>query len=332
MADNLPDPKSRKESYLAKAAGMDVEIPEKPESREEQYLNAIAEGGGGGGGTSDFNELSNRPKYNGSAMTGDTNIPVAPSVVQTTGTSTTDVMSQKAVTDELYPQYSNKSKGVIGIGSYASIADYGDAKIGIGNVNLGNSSAFALAINGGDSTGTVNAISGMGIWSGAGGSVTGQSGIAIGTRASVSGKGGIAIGRGSSATSQGEFNIGTTDSGYGYNSTNYRLISGVHDPVGAHDAATKGYVDSNAVGTTETFTKAAADWGALSASSPYTYSTTVTLATTLGNDSEVELINDQLVAFANYGFGILSISGQVATIASIGQPDSSITFKIKVRG
>lgn len=32
-------------------------------------------GGGGGGGTSDFNDLSNRPKYNGSYMTGSTNIP-----------------------------------------------------------------------------------------------------------------------------------------------------------------------------------------------------------------------------------------------------------------
>lgn len=32
-------------------------------------------GGGGGGGTSDFNDLSNRPKYNGSDMTGSTNIP-----------------------------------------------------------------------------------------------------------------------------------------------------------------------------------------------------------------------------------------------------------------
>lgn len=96
--------------------------------------------------------------------------------------------------------------------------------------------------------------------------------------------------------------------------------------------ALKDLIDNSAIGTTETFTKATSDWTALAASSPYTYSTTVTLATTLSASSEVELINDQLVAFANYGFGILSITGQVATIASIGQPDSSITFKIKVRG
>lgn len=50
MADQLPEPKSRKEEYLATAAGMTgIELP-KPASREEQYLNAIAENGGGGGG------------------------------------------------------------------------------------------------------------------------------------------------------------------------------------------------------------------------------------------------------------------------------------------
>lgn len=175
-------------------------------------------------------------------------------VVQTTGTSTTDVMSQKAVTDELYPQYSAHTKGVIGIGNYSSIADYGDNKIGIGNVNLGASSAYALAINGGDSTGTVNAISAMGIWAGKGGSVTGHSGIAIGNNASVSGAGGVAIGANSSSTQQGEFNIGTSNTSRGYNNTNYRLISGVHDGQNLHDAATlaQGNTLSTSAPTTST--------------------------------------------------------------------------------
>lgn len=31
--------------------------------------------GKGGGGTSDFDELTNRPKYNGSTITSETNIP-----------------------------------------------------------------------------------------------------------------------------------------------------------------------------------------------------------------------------------------------------------------
>lgn len=45
----LPTPIPRKEKYLAKAAGMDVEIP-KAITREEMYLEAIANGSGGGGG------------------------------------------------------------------------------------------------------------------------------------------------------------------------------------------------------------------------------------------------------------------------------------------
>ena len=49
MAEDLPAPKSRKEEYLATAAGMTgIELPE-PASREEIYLDAIAQGGGGGG-------------------------------------------------------------------------------------------------------------------------------------------------------------------------------------------------------------------------------------------------------------------------------------------
>jgi hypothetical protein len=47
MANELPDPITRDEKYLAKAAGVEVDIPT-PITREEKYLNAIAEGGGGG--------------------------------------------------------------------------------------------------------------------------------------------------------------------------------------------------------------------------------------------------------------------------------------------
>ena len=43
---SLPDPITRKETYLAAAAGESVSTPE-PITREEQYLAAIAEGGGG---------------------------------------------------------------------------------------------------------------------------------------------------------------------------------------------------------------------------------------------------------------------------------------------
>lgn len=44
-------PKTRKEVFLAAAAGQDVTTPT-PVTREEVFLDAIAKGGGGGGGSS----------------------------------------------------------------------------------------------------------------------------------------------------------------------------------------------------------------------------------------------------------------------------------------
>lgn len=87
MTTELPEkPLSRKESYLAAIAGEDVTLPDAPESRTEQYLAYIAEnGGGGGGGTNNFNQLTNRPKYNGTTMTGSTNIPEVKSYSAGTG-------------------------------------------------------------------------------------------------------------------------------------------------------------------------------------------------------------------------------------------------------
>lgn len=93
MADNLPEPKSRKESYLAKAAGMDTTIPDAPESREEQYLAAIAEGGGGGGGSYtagtgidiSSNTISVDTQTIQEKLTAGTNITIADNVISATG-------------------------------------------------------------------------------------------------------------------------------------------------------------------------------------------------------------------------------------------------------
>ena len=236
MTTELPEPKSRKESYLAKAAGMDTTIPEKPESREEQYLEAIAEGGGGGG--SDIN------------------------VVQTTGTSTTDVMSQDATTKMIYPDIANYPTRIV--------------------INSGNASANeVLAINGNsasvdgiaispDSNNTAkiatlgrasdsiasgrkatvaygdNSISiGYNSSSNSGGN-TGYN-VAIGSDAkagNLSHKYTVALGAYASTTRDGEVNIGTGSTTNGYNSTKYRVIGGVHDGQLAQDAVTVAQVNA----------------------------------------------------------------------------------------
>lgn len=107
MATELPEkPESREESYLADIAGQEVELPEKPLSRKEQYLAYIAEngGGGGGGGTSNFDQLTNRPKYNGTTMTGSTDIP---EVKTYTAGSNVAISDQNAIsaTDTTYSDF-----------------------------------------------------------------------------------------------------------------------------------------------------------------------------------------------------------------------------------
>ncbi len=146
-----------------------------------------------------------------------------PSVVQTTGTSTTDVMSQNATTSMIYDDPSAKTKiningsvsnaaNTVSIGNYSNVA----------NSNGGVAIGISATINNGNRT------------------------IALGSSSSASGLNAVAFSSGS-ATQQGQFDVGVSESG-GYNNTNYRLITGVHDPVNAHDAATKGYVDSQGGG------------------------------------------------------------------------------------
>lgn len=160
-----------------------------------------------------------------------------PTVVQTTGTSTTDVMSQNATTSMVFADPSTKYRVQIGDGAGAG----GTSSVAIGRMSTANNRSvsigpFAQEPGTGVSVGTVN----------------------IGYSANINNLNNapysVAIGAGSKATAQGEFNIGTGGDSElitsGYNNTQYRLISGVHDPVNAHDAATKGYVDANAGGPT----------------------------------------------------------------------------------
>lgn len=77
-------------------------------------------------------------------------------------------------------------------------------------------------------------------------SATGVISTAVGASASASGDYSVALGYGSSATARGQMDVGALN-GYGYNNTNYRLLTGIHEPVNNHDAANKEYVDSNSL-------------------------------------------------------------------------------------
>lgn len=105
--------------------------------------------------------------------------------------------------------------------------------------NANNSSATALGASA-SATGT------CAIATGYLANASGNYAVSLGFSSAASYNGSVAIGAKSATSAVGEVNVGTSDTEYGYNSTNYRLISGVHDPQNAHDAATKGYVDANA--------------------------------------------------------------------------------------
>ena len=162
-----------------------------------------------------------------------------PSVVQTTGTSTTDVMSQKATTELVYVDSNNP--GSINIRGTSGI----DGSTGTYAVGIGPGS-FARGENcvslGWGATNYGSATDGVAIGHGAI-NYNNVDCASVGHNAKANNNYSVALGSYASTSRTGEVNIGTGSNNYGYNSTTYRILGGVHDPVDAHDAATKGYVD-----------------------------------------------------------------------------------------
>lgn len=288
MADNLPEPKSRKEEFLAKAAGMDgVTLPE-PASREEEYLNAIAEGGGGGGGTTytagDGIDITNDTISVDTdtiqeKLTAGTGIDITDNTISATGgggdtvystkntsnsndggavyiggKNASQIIYQDPTTTDNHRRYfwalpfntsetantcipgsdsiniggaqSNNSEHNVTIG-YRSISN-GDHNVNIG-YQSGSDKAYGSCVCVGESAQCLQNYS-----------------VALGRGAQVDQghTGAIALGAYSQTTRGGEVYVGTTASYAGYNSTNYRVIGGVHDGQLANDAVTVGQINA----------------------------------------------------------------------------------------
>lgn len=136
---------------------------------------------------------------------------------------------------------SARGTSTIAIGSNAGANSY--------NVN------YSVMIGGGSGAGS----SGVSIGTSAGQSLNAETGEActcVGaySNASYGVKNSIALGCYANATRTGELNIGAGTSGRGYNSTNYRVIGGVHDGQELHDVATvaQGNTLSTSAPTTST--------------------------------------------------------------------------------
>lgn len=188
-----------------------------------------------------------------------------PTVVQTTGTSTTDVMSQDATTKMIFPDITNSGSGKILIGSTSSIAGSRGIAINSSQQNVVSTDCIGIStdpeglatLGGSGRVGGSIAIGAsasipigfdsiaIGRNSYANGTTNSGYNIAIGGDTFISGKNYcVAIGYGAKPTRDGEVNVGAGTSGNGYNSTNYRVIGGVHDGQLANDVVTVGQINA----------------------------------------------------------------------------------------
>lgn len=166
-------------------------------------------------------------------------------VVQTTGNSTTDVMSQNAVTGMVFSDVSATNR--IRIGKNTVAMD--DWAVAIGSGYNTGALHGARANTKGVAIGYVSSAPADSVAIGSGANAGPHTGItnyatAIGSDSSALYNGSVAIGSRSATTRAGEVNIGSAYTSLGYNNTNYRVLGGVHDGQEAHDAVTKGQLDT----------------------------------------------------------------------------------------
>ena len=143
------------------------------------------------------------------------------------GTNTDGAMTQNATTRMVHPSGSTSYN--IGIGR----ASAGD---GISTIRIGVNSVASMG----------GIVLGNSATTGTGGSYSQfRYAMALGQGSDAgSGTGSVALGAYARTQRNGEVNIGSTNTNYGYNGTNYRVLGGVHDPINNQDAATKKYVDT----------------------------------------------------------------------------------------
>lgn len=161
-----------------------------------------------------------------------------PTVVQATGTSTTDVMSQNAVTSMVFADPSTMQKIKIG----ASTTNNSSNSVVIGPSAQSSKSSDDVSI--GHLANCYNGDKCIAIGSSATTRSNCVEGVAIGASSSTQTFSySVALGSGAKTTRAGEVNVGTQNS-HGYNSTNYRVIGGVHDGQLAQDAVTVNQVNA----------------------------------------------------------------------------------------
>lgn len=164
-----------------------------------------------------------------------------PTVVQTTGTSTTDVMSQNATTSMVFNNPSTKT--AVKIGTSQSVNDTQTVSIGYNSQAYG---MYGITIGGGIGYSQDDVVVGYNALH----QYLNKPGcVLLGANTSIGNyQYSVALGydSGRNINADGMVDVGLRSaSTLGYNGGPYRLVTGLYDPQGDHDAATKGYVDSH---------------------------------------------------------------------------------------
>lgn len=77
---------------------------------------------------------------------------------------------------------------------------------------------------------------------------------------------------------------------------------------------------------------ATSDWQQISDSEPFTYYAEKTIISAITADSTVELINDNPILFAKYGFAISSVNNQTIRFLCYNLPPTSVVLRVIVHG
>lgn len=155
--------------------------------------------------------------------------------VQTTGTSTTDVMSQDAITKMVYPLINTVPNAINIRGTTGIDSVTGDSGIAIGASSMARGERTISIGHGARNYANGDRSVVLGNFAK---TDNNSKAVAIGNSAECRAAYSVALGDSAIASRVGEVNVGAGTSGEGYNSTDYRVIGGVHDGQDNHDAAT----------------------------------------------------------------------------------------------
>lgn len=177
-------------------------------------------------------------------------VQAGPAVVQTTGTSQTDVMSQDAVSKELFGMYGTsfyaRYRVKLGYQAATSTASQLTSMTALGGgATATGSGSIAISSSSGANAAVASGINSIAVGYN---SVTasGADSIAIGGATSATYSNSVALGSGAKTGRTNEVSVGRGSASGSGPAT--RVIANVTDPTNAQDAATKNYVDNAVAG------------------------------------------------------------------------------------